>query len=458
MAGGTWTAQNKVRPGAYINFESVPAPTSNVGTRGIVTIPVEMSWGPENEMIPLYSTDLLDGSSLAKVGVTAFDMESLLFREALSSAYFAKVWRINIGGVRAEATVGQLRASARYAGKLGNKLTVAVQKNKKNETLFDVITYLSGSEQSRQTICADGAELVDNDFIDFDLPESASITANAGVSLTGGTNGTVQSDNYADYFAAAEQELWNTMAIPSTDELVKAAAAAFIKNRREATGKKCQAVLCSYASADHEGVISVEQGYINLAAEEVTPAIFTATVAGFTASAQVNQSNTGRLLSGAVRIITPLKEQDVEAALKAGKLVLTRRQDGGIAVEQDINTHHSFTPTKGYEFSKNRVIRVLDDIGNQILTRFENTFVGKADNNAVGRTTLRAVIVAYLQELSDIGAIQNLDAQKDVTITQGTAIDAVVADLWVQPVDAMEKLYLKVYVSATDAAHSGGRS
>ena len=51
MAGGTWIAQNKVRPGAYINFKAVPAPSSNLGSRGIMTMPVAMNWGPQNEVI-----------------------------------------------------------------------------------------------------------------------------------------------------------------------------------------------------------------------------------------------------------------------------------------------------------------------------------------------------------------------------------------------------------------------
>ena len=33
-AGGTWTVQNKVRPGAYINFVSVPKALGTLGERG----------------------------------------------------------------------------------------------------------------------------------------------------------------------------------------------------------------------------------------------------------------------------------------------------------------------------------------------------------------------------------------------------------------------------------------
>ena len=72
MAGGKFLTYNKALPGAYINFKSVPAPASIVGSRGIATMPLPLSWGEQGKVIKLLSTDLEDGKSLAKVGVTAF--------------------------------------------------------------------------------------------------------------------------------------------------------------------------------------------------------------------------------------------------------------------------------------------------------------------------------------------------------------------------------------------------
>ena len=46
MAGGTFTVQNKVRPGAYINFKSVGKPLGTVADRGIMTMPLALKWGP----------------------------------------------------------------------------------------------------------------------------------------------------------------------------------------------------------------------------------------------------------------------------------------------------------------------------------------------------------------------------------------------------------------------------
>ena len=74
MAGGTWKAQNKIRPGAYINFKAVPKPSNRLGSRGVMTMPVPLSWGPEGKVIELLSTHLLDGKRLAKIGYVATDV------------------------------------------------------------------------------------------------------------------------------------------------------------------------------------------------------------------------------------------------------------------------------------------------------------------------------------------------------------------------------------------------
>ena len=51
-----------------------------------------------------------------------------------------------------------------------------------------------------------------------------------------------------------------------------------------------------------------------------------------------------------------------------------------------------------------------------------------------------------MNTLQGIGAIQNFDSTTDITVYAGNAIDAVVVDLAVQPVDSMEKLYMTVNV------------
>jgi hypothetical protein len=439
--GGNWVTQNKVRPGAYINFKSVPEPLSSLGTRGVMTMPLAMSWGAT--VTELFSTDLLDGTSIAKVGYDAFDEESLIYREPLSNCYKAIIYRLDTGGVKATAGGEPLTATALYTGTCGNKITVAVVAK---ASKFNVITFYNGIEKDRQLVATIG-ELVDNDFVIFSGTSASAPVANAGTALTGGTNGTVAEGAYTAYFAEIQRHTFNTMAIPSTDATLASPTVALIKNLRDEQGVKVQAVLYDYPEADHEGIISVNQGYTT-DTETISPATFVATIAGLTAGAEVNQSLTNQEFPTAKLITGELTNQEIIDALNNGQMVLSKRQDGTIKIEQDINTFVSETPTKGYVFRKNRIIRCLDEINNSTKSVWEGSYMGKVDNNANGRNIFKADLIYLIGLLQSLGAIENFDGATDITISQGTDIDAVVVDLALQPVDSMEKLYMTVSLSS----------
>ena len=53
LGGGTFTVQNKLLPGAYINFVSAAGSTSALSDRGIVAVPLVMDWGPEKTVVEM---------------------------------------------------------------------------------------------------------------------------------------------------------------------------------------------------------------------------------------------------------------------------------------------------------------------------------------------------------------------------------------------------------------------
>ena len=338
-----------------------------------------------------------------------------------------------------------LTATAKYACIVGNEIAVSVDANTA-ASAFDVITVFRNVEKDRQTVTT-VEELEDNDWVVFS--GTGNVVANAGVTLAGGTNGTVSDATYANYLDAIKAYNWNTMAIPQDASSQTQNFITFIENQRDTFGKKVQAVLYN-VDADYEGIISVAQGY-ETTDETISPTTFVAYVAGLTAGANPNESNTYHVISGAVSVVypdgvTPYGNEEIIEALKAGKFILSTRQDGAVVVEQDINTLHTFTPDKRYAFSKNRVIRTLDEINNSVALVFERSYIGKVNNNDDGRNIFKADIINYLNTLQNISAIQNFDPTVDIQIYAGEAIDAVVVDLAVQPVDSMEKLYMTVMV------------
>ena len=453
-AGGTWTVQNKQRPGAYINFVSVPKPVGTIGDRGVMTACLPMTWGPAGQLITLYGEDLLNGKSLAKVGCTAFDTdESLPYRLALAGSYKALLFRADTGGTKATNAIstGVLTANAKYAGSTGNNISVVITKDKPavGQHTVDILFKLVQQESFVISKLVDFNE-IESEWVDFVVPASPSSTdipATAGAVLAGGTNGTVTGETtYPAYFSAVDGEHWQCMAI-NTSAAVGSQVTAFIKLLRDTRGKKVQAVVYDYTDADYEGIISVNQGF-KTAQDTVTVDLFPLYVASITAGANVNESNTARVVTDALTITNPIAEEDIEDALQAGKFLLSYRQDGAVCVEKDINSLHSFTVDKNYAFSKNRVVRCLDEIGNTTALVFNRNYCGKVDNNDVGRNLYKTELISMMDQLQTLGAVQNFKGTSDITVLPGTDVDSVVVDMLVQPVDSMEKLYMTVNVDA----------
>ena len=451
-SGGTWKAQNKVRPGAYINFVSVPKPLGTVGERGVVAVALPMSWGATDSLIEVYGSDLLDGKSLEKIGCTAFDADSLPFRLALKYCYKALFYRMDRGGAVATATSGDLTVTAKYAGTVGNKISFVVSEDTPEVGNYTLNILVDGAV--KETYVVKTLAELNSDasiWVNFTVAEGAgenAPVATTGIALAGGTNGTVTEGTYApDFFNLITTEQWQCLAIQSDSETLPDLIATKIKTLREDLGKKVQAVVYNTNKADYEGIISVKQGY-KTATDTVSETLFPIVVASMTAGASVAESNTARVIEDATEIINPIAETEVADNLLAGWFVLTYRQDGAVCVEQDINSLHTFTVDKNNAFSKNRVIRTLDEIGNTTALIFNRNYCGKVNNDAFGRNVYKSEIISLIDTLVNMGAVQNFDGAADVTVMQGANIDSVVVDLVIQPVDSMEKLYMTVNVDA----------
>lgn len=440
MAGGTWTTQNKVRPGVYINIRSEAQPVGALGDRGVATIALPLSWGPSKQVMTIEA-----GQNVFDVlGYDITAPQLLLVREVLKRARTLLLYRLNEGD-KATANIGSenvMTVTAKYSGVRGNDISIVVQANVDNPNLFEVQTLVDGREVDLQTVSVI-EELEDNAWVTFSGTGAPEPTA--GVNLAGGTDGSVTNADYTDYLEIIELHDFNTMAAPIDDETLKGVFVSFVRRLRENEGKKIQVVLPDYATADYEGVISVKNGVVLSDGTTLNNVQATAWVAGATAGANVNESLTYAAYDGAVDVDERYTHTEIVQALKNGEF-LFEYSDGRAIVEQDINSFTSFTPEKRQHFSKNRVIRVLDSIGNDLKRIFEQFYIGKVNNDADGRNLFKNEIINYLNSLQNIGAIQNFDPQADIQVSQGNDVDSVYVELYVQPVDAIEKIYMNIIV------------
>lgn len=345
---GSWTSQNKILPGAYINFLTNAPLSITLGDRGTVALLQEMSVGAAGDIYRVTATE-----NEYPEGVTAADR--LLVNEALKGAQTVLVY--NLGSAHTDVVI-----------------TAALVKLK--------------------------------------------------------------------------TEVFNTLCYPYDGESYdanKLTIASWIEAMRENEGIKVQGVLADYA-ADSEAIINVSQGIKLSNNTTLTAAQCTAWVAGQTAGANINKSNTGQKYVGAIDVVPRMTKTEMEAAITAGEFIFKVDSAQNVTVVYDINSLTSITVDKAKQFTKNRVIRTIDGINNDVTVIFESNYVGKVNNNADGRSMLRATLIEYFNELQRLSAIQNFTAE-DVVVNAGVDSDAVVIDCFIQPVDSVEKIYITVNLS-----------
>ena len=439
MAGGKYVVQNKVRPGAYINFKSVPKPQMELSDRGITAMPLELNWGAEGELIDVYSEDLRTGTAYQKTGLTVVMPEAKVLRGALSYCFLARVFRLNKGGVKATASLTGLTVTALHSGTLGNDIIIRITAD---GLLFDVETYVAGVQRDIQRV-AELSELEANHYVDFS--GTGNITATAGLNLTGGTNGTVtEATAYEEFFKLLKTSRFQTIGVPTASQIIKANTFGFVEDMRDNEGRYIQAVVNNY-NPDYEGVINFSGDGAIIDGEAFNGGDMAVVIAGITAGSEIYESNTGRVILGGERVIGLKSNSEIVEALKNGEMVLSTQQSGTVQIEQDINSLHTFIPEKNYAFSKNRIIRTIDGIGEAVNNAWDSNFKGKVNNNDDGRSLFADSVALLLTTMQNLGAIQNF-TPADVTVDRGDAIDAVVCTIAIQPVDSMEKLYMTVFL------------
>jgi hypothetical protein len=434
LGGGTFVTQNKVLPGAYINFVSKTGASATLSDRGIVTMPLILDWGADDKVFEVTSGDF-QKNSMKVFGRDYADDSMKGLRDLFLNAQTAYFYRLNGGGNKAKNGL----ATAKYSGTRGNDLTIIVETNVDDESMFDVTTKMGSTTVDTQTVSG-AADLEDNDYVKFDTSVELALTA--GTPLAGGTNGTADAAAYQKYLDKIESYRFNTMGVVTTDETIKSLVAAFTKRLRDEMGIKFQAVLYRYTKADYMGVISVENKVTDDNVDEASAVYW---VTGAEAGCAVNKSVQNTKYAGEFTINTDYTQNQLIAAIKAGKFMF-HQVDEDVRVLEDINTMVTTSDTQGEVFQDNQTIRVCDQIGNDDAVLFNTRYLGVVPNDASGRTSLWADIVKLRQELQDIRAIEDF-TDSDVTVEQGDTKKAVVVTNSITVVNAMGKLYMTVVVA-----------
>lgn len=433
--GGIFLTQNKVLPGAYINFASAVKAASELSDRGYGAMGLELDWGPEKQIFTVEQEDFQEHpEQYFGYDYTSKKLKGL--RDLFTNLKVGYFYRLNGGGNKATCAYG----TAKYSGICGNNITVVISKNVDNMQAFDVATYYNNELMDTQT-ATDVASLADNDFIVWN--DAASLTETAGTNMEGGTNGTAASGtDHSQFLDLLESYPINILACTSIDETVKKLYASYTKRMRDDEGSKFQCVIYNY-EGDYEGIINVNTPAVD---SDFGESALVYWVAGAEASCQINETVGNKVYDGEFSMKVDTKQSALKKHIEQGHFVFHQVADGEYRVLKDVNSFVSFTKHKTKDFALNQDMRVLDQIGNDVAVLFAKNYMDKSQNNPEDRTALWNDLCDYAKKLLSLHAITDFKTS-DIVVEKGEGKEDVLVNFNVNPVAAMEKLYMYVYVA-----------
>ena len=435
LGGGTFIAQNKILPGAYMNFVAAARANAQLSDRGIATVPIKGDWGALGEVIEIATGDL-QKNSMALFGYDFTAPELRPLRELFRNIRVGYLYRLGTGGVQAANAYGK----AKYPGLRGNAITIVVTDNVDNIGFKDVTVLLAGNVVSFQSVNAP-ANLIDDDYVIYE--KSGTLALTAGTPMTGGENPAIVNGNYQAYLDKLESFSFNAIGCPSSDSAVKLLFTEFTKRLRDEQGVKFQCVTYNPDSnSDFEGTYDVLNKVLDPDADAFSLVPW---VTGVAAGTAVNKSALNKIYDGEYTVDVNYTQTQLKKAIKGGKFGFHRVGDT-VRVLSDINSLVTLTVEKNELFQENQTIRVIDQIANDIAIVFNTRYLGVVPNDEAGRISLWSDIVKDHEQLQEIRAIEDFK-DEDVTVAQGNSKRSVVVSDFITVVNAMAQLYMVVTVA-----------
>lgn len=440
MAGGTFIpGQNKVRPGMYTRFVSGGLNEPKLNNLGVMILPLQLKWGNAGDVIKVTNEGGLE--ALYQLGYDITHPTVLLVKEALKEAATVLVYNLT-GGTKAKAVVGSLTFTATKAGERGNKLSLTIKTNPLGGK--DILLYLEGSKIFEATGVTE-ISTVKSQW--FTVSGSGSIDETAKTEFSTGTSTQMNNSDVINFLDNCELYNFKTMAFPFIESELHTALLSKLKYFRDEVGKNIVAVTSDFATCDYPYIINVKNGVVLDGGTKLTASQATAWVAGARAAAGYTEDLTYKAYPGAVDANPRLKHSQIVDGLKTGQFIFSTQTDSNservkVVVEEDINTHHTFTEEWDESFTDNKVVAVLDaviDLGSQILV--PNVFPNHKDGIKLAQDRL----ISLLTTLQAQGALKNVDPDSDVVVDEEASKGKTMyATILTQPVRTFKKYFVTV--------------
>lgn len=451
---GRWNPANPpTRPGAYTNFKAAAVARIGAPLAGTVAVPIVNDWGPEGEVVEANSFGeykAVYGDTITaegyRAGYQAFKGEGINNRGGAAKCLFyrmvgssGKAAFVELADTAEAEDADAVVITAKYKGSRGNDLKITVEANANDESKYDIVVLLDGTEVERWSYTkatnSTLAEVVStkSDWITVKVNSSAAALETGSFSLTEGDDGSeLEAEDWETMMAALGSRRFSVF-VPYdlTDETVIAAVktwASHPENGLNAKGKRFTVVL-GHENATLEAALEEatalgaedicylggfkvqDSGIVDANGDAVTltPSTFAPRVAGVIAATGGTASITFSRFAD-VTLVEGLSDDDDFVDASEGGVITVAEDSNELApvrIEQDVTTYLSDTEAKPKEiFGKLKFVRTMQSFEMAITEFAENKeVIGKLGVNDESREYLIGQYRLILESYEETGEV-----------------------------------------------------
>lgn len=258
--------------------------------------------------------------------------------------------------------------------------------------------------------------------------------------LNGGNHG--DSAPYGDLLNALRFEPWNVLVSDDQSGTSHHYLHDYVQGLRNNCGLYRRYVLCQVPSDPFSGENEYNADFCT-----VMPQVwrdnkgFSAFVRGAMACCGYTSSNTYQEVPLDEEPSPMFTDREIESLLVSGYSPVSKRDDGVIVIEKDINSFHEYENPVYYPLTKNRILRTIDYFCTFIRYVWELEYCGKVTNDAIGRDMWKSRVIGILKDFLKARAIESY---VDPVVLKGNKVDEVITRCGFHPLDCMEICYFEL--------------
>ncbi|OOM72919.1 phage tail sheath protein [Clostridium puniceum] len=472
MGTGIWDEKNRPTiPGWYNRFKNNAEARIGTGIHGVLAMPIKANWGPvrvvtsitvnstaERKLIKTFGEDPnYTAYKLGKLALLGEPKEVLFYRLTDGLEKISSLILKNSEATPADA----IKLVSKYP--TTRKFNVTIKTNIADESKKDFL-FFEGTTQLFSISAITGAvdEIVNliNSTVENEYIVASEVVGAAGIltnivnePLTGGNDGTagIATQHYLDAMSTFEGYGMDGFVLDGiTDHPLQISVKAWvIKNKEEGTNIIAFVAGLSNETLEQANSKSKEFNHEDIVNIFTTSATYDGvSYSGAEVAVYIAALATGKGLKDSIcnevtifEDIQPrLKKSEIESALAAGTLVLTKDANDIIVVD-DINTFKNYTDEKTEVFGTIRAIKFMNAVDGDTSSK-RKEFVGKETNSDTGRTLILCALKQYFETLSDEGIIEkDFIVEVDKDLQTGAASDEFFWKWSAKYVDVIKRIY-----------------